>query len=132
MIKYELFLKYQKLKSSNKDGFNFLLFSLHILCLIDRKRHPPHSWHSTEETHQLQDFCNRFTDPFYPFLILHFFLQIIYFVFTAEMLPPSQDSIFNHKAITDVEEHVRGLGIFMVEGLIYYKIMVLILNFVLQ
>lgn len=38
MIKYELFLKYQKLKSSNKDGFIFLSFSVHILCLIEKKR----------------------------------------------------------------------------------------------
>lgn len=91
----------------------FLSFSVHILCLTEKKRYPPCSWHSTEETHQLQDFYNGFTDPFYHFLILHFLLQI-YFVYAAEMLPPSQDSIFNHKIVTDVEEHVRGLGIFMV------------------
>lgn len=30
------------------------------------------------------------------------------------MLPPSQDSILKHKIVTDVEEYVRELGIFMV------------------
>lgn len=109
MIKYELFLKYQKLKSSNKDGFIFLSFSVHILCLIEKKK----GIVLIHGTVQLQNFCNGFTDHFYPFLILHSLLQI-YFVYTAEMLPPSQDSILNHKTVTDVEEHVRGLGVFMV------------------
>lgn len=87
-----------------------------LFCVLhkkEEKRHPPHSWPSTEETHQLQDFCNEFTDPFYSFLILHFHLQT-YFVYPAEMLPPSQHSILNHKTVTDVEEYVRELGIFMV------------------
>lgn len=44
MIKYELHLKYQKLKSSNKDGLIFLSFSVHILCLIEKKKKKPSSF----------------------------------------------------------------------------------------
>lgn len=69
---------------------------------------------TTEETHQLQDFCNIFTDPLDTYYIT---LSSSIFLFhllsckaaTISLLDPQlQDSNWYN-----VEEHQRGFGIFM-------------------
>lgn len=59
-IKQKLFLKYQKLKSSNKHGLTSF-DSQSTLCILENKAILLTDG-TTEETHQLQDFCNIFID----------------------------------------------------------------------
>lgn len=101
MIKQELFLTYQKLKSSNKHGLNFFWLSVHILHLIENK-----AILLTDGTllKKLINFKTFATDlqTLLPLLVLCFLLQTFCFVCIAARPPPSQDSILNRKTITDV------------------------------